>query len=68
MRSSKDYLEEEFDDLRDDEFIENYALKQHKKMKTSFRQAIPPKKISVRKNKLEKESDKNKAFTIKPSR
>ena len=53
---------------KSDEFIENYALKQHKKMKTSFRQAIPPKKISVRKNKLEKESDKNKAFTIKPSR
>lgn len=68
MRSSKDYLEEDFNDLRDVEFVENYALKQHKKMKASFRQVVPQKKFSVRKKKLEKENDKNKAFTIKPSR
>lgn len=68
MRSSKDFLEEEFDDLNEIEYIQNLASKQFKQLKSSFRQKTTQKKVLVRNKRLEKEHQKETIFAVKPSR
>lgn len=55
MLSSKDILEEEFDDLKDVEFIETLASKQMKQFKSSFKPNTYQKKQFVRAKRKEKE-------------
>lgn len=55
MLSSKDYLEEDFDDLKDVEFIESFASKQIKQMKSSRKPTYISKKSMLREKRKEKE-------------
>lgn len=56
MLSSKDYLEEDFEDLRDIEFIESFTNKQIKQMKTSRTPTYVSKKSMLREKRKEKET------------
>ena len=52
MRSSKDILASEYEDLRDAEYVESLTSKQLKQFKSSFRLPKQKKKVTKRKEKL----------------
>lgn len=68
MRSSKDFLEDDFQDLNDVEYVENLVLKQVKKLKSSFHQNSQQKKFSVRLKRQEKEYQKESAYNVTPTK
>lgn len=68
MRSSKDFLEDDFQDLNDVEYVENLVLKQVKKLKSSFKQKTSQKKVLVRNKRLEKEYQKETAYSVAQSK